>query len=272
METTKVYETHHNYSRPFKVAITGERGVAIYRARAPAGAWDPDPCQALKPLEIFVGKSPNNAMTAFSGGAGPCFDGNTILLHISSSEGRFEYIHVGRKIIAFYTTHKIVQFLSPVGNNDFAYPFAVDSAGQTYLLGEGVVLASWCMGTGAGTDTKNSGSAPTWGAADVGRCEDPYEFFYAAWRLCGDDWEKPPARAFQGISGCVVNGKSRSLCYSPMPGEAFDRLTKGRHGAKKLVLQRGDSSQELNKTEYCRLIEAFGADRGFSSLAMKAEP
>ena len=40
--------------------------------------------------EVFIGKSPVNAMTTFSGGHGPRFDGNSVLLKREN-----DYVFVG---------------------------------------------------------------------------------------------------------------------------------------------------------------------------------
>lgn len=87
--------------------------------------------------QIFVGTSPFNKMTEFSGGHGPDFDGNTILLYINE----LNYIYIGDGVITKFTTkNKIVSYSSPVGNNFVAYPYATDDKGMIYLLVEDVVL------------------------------------------------------------------------------------------------------------------------------------
>lgn len=88
------------------------------------------------PVErVFIGKSPVNAMTTFSGGHGPRFDGNSVLLKREN-----DYVFVGDEIFSFTAAAEIVDFVSPVGNSSVPYPYCVDADGRHYLLLEGVVL------------------------------------------------------------------------------------------------------------------------------------
>ena len=83
--------------------------------------------KSYKPEETFVGISPKIKMTEFSGGFGKKFNGNSILLSL----GKNKYVFIGQKIIEFTTKKdKIIDFVSPVGNNDVPYPFAI---GEKYV-------------------------------------------------------------------------------------------------------------------------------------------
>jgi hypothetical protein len=89
-------------------------------------------------VEIFIGKSPLNHMTEFSGGNGPHFDGNTFLLHLGGNE----YIYIGDKEIRKFTTkNTIIAYNSPVGNNRVPYPYATDDRGMVYLMIENVIMS-----------------------------------------------------------------------------------------------------------------------------------
>jgi hypothetical protein len=78
--------------------------------------------------KVFIGKSPHTA-TSLHNYHGPRFDGNSILLHI---EGK-KYIFIGKSIFSFESFGTIVDFVSPVQNNDVPTPFATDSAGRYYF-------------------------------------------------------------------------------------------------------------------------------------------
>ena len=69
-------------------------------------------------------------MTEFSGGYGKKFDGNSILLQLN--DNRYA---IGCYIYEF-TSNKIISFISPVGNNDFPYPFALDKDNAYLMLDE----------------------------------------------------------------------------------------------------------------------------------------
>lgn len=154
----ETYETHDNGGTPFDVVINRQNNeVKVY-----LNEYDDDYEKTYRelihtftPKEIFVGKSPINQMTKFSGGHGIRFDGNSILLHLSD----VNYVFIGQNIFSFQAYHKIVKYVSPVGNNDVPYPFAVDENGYYYLMIEDVVIAN-VPDEFDGTD------------------DDPYEFYY----------------------------------------------------------------------------------------------
>lgn len=74
-------------------------------------------------LQIFIGASSLNEMTEFSGGHGDNWDGNTILLRIGTSD-EYRYLYIGSNIIEFVTDEIITNYISSVGNNEVAYPYA----------------------------------------------------------------------------------------------------------------------------------------------------
>ena len=120
------YYTHFNGGRPFIVYI--KKDVCIY-SNSEYDDSDKNSIQyeSIVPEEIFIGTSPKIKMTEFSKGYGKKFDGNSILLNIKN----YKYLFVGEKIIEFTTKKdKIIDFISPVGNNDVPYPCAL---GEKYI-------------------------------------------------------------------------------------------------------------------------------------------
>ena len=91
---------------------------------------------------VFVGESPLNDMTAFSGGHGPRFRGNTILVQPEDADAvrDLEDNFIAQEIFRFRALAPIVSFVSPVGNSDVPYAYAVDRDGVVYLLNADVVL------------------------------------------------------------------------------------------------------------------------------------
>ena len=69
-------------------------------------------------------------MTKFSGGYGKFFDGNSILLKLSKNK----YVYIGSVIYSFTSYNEITTFISPVGNSDVPYPYAIDEKNNYYLL------------------------------------------------------------------------------------------------------------------------------------------
>ena len=107
------YQVHDNGGRPFTVKIQNNQNIVdVFRT---------DNNQLVchfNPIKIFIGKSPLIPMTQYSGGYGAEFDGNTILLQITE----YKYVFIGWKIFSFETDSEIVEYASPVGNNDVPYP------------------------------------------------------------------------------------------------------------------------------------------------------
>lgn len=138
----KYYYIHDNGGRPFLVYISNN-DIYIYK--------NPDNIifsnqlydlhedtkwmysQLIKHYliqEYFIGHSPKNAMTKYSGGYGKDFTGNSILIKIKNHE----YIYIGSEIYSFTSKTNIIRFVSPVGNNDVPYPYAIDSNNNYYLM------------------------------------------------------------------------------------------------------------------------------------------
>lgn len=156
---------HENGGRPFIVYVN-KNYVDVFRI--PKNMFiDPDKeihlnrnhysekVASLKPLDVFIGKSPKNAMTTFSMGYGKKFDGNTILVRT----GKKKYVFIGGSVFHLVSLSDIVQYSSPVGNNDVPYPYAVDKDGNNYLFLEKVILLNKKL-------------------VDLSREEDPYNYYY----------------------------------------------------------------------------------------------
>ena len=84
--------------------------------------------------DVFVGISHLCPLTVLSGG----YDrvnklneaGNSLLFYI----GDLKYVFVGIEVFEFEAVDEIVAFVSPVGANDFPYPYAIDKTGRHYLM------------------------------------------------------------------------------------------------------------------------------------------
>lgn len=151
------YDIHDNGGRPFQVHISPDKTVQVAERIYTDNYDDPDTFKYIKtfnPTKVFVGKSPKNAMTKFSGGYGKEFDGNSILLKLRP----LTYVYIGSEIYQFKARAEIVEYVSPVGNSDVPYPYARDSEGAAYLMLEQIV----CLGYFSTHSAKN----------------DPYDTYY----------------------------------------------------------------------------------------------
>jgi len=111
---------------------------------------------SYQPIQIFIGTSPLNKMTVYSGDHGPYFDGNTILLKISE----IKYVFIGTEVYEFETDDNIKIYYSPVGNSAVPYPFAI---GEKYIY---FMLDYCCL-----SQTKNNNCIPL-------DTTDAYTYFY----------------------------------------------------------------------------------------------
>lgn len=125
----KHYVTHFNGGRPFLVIVFNNR-VDVYsdtyrdevRTKEIDHLWKYNKTFHYK--KLFIGTSKKIPMTLFSRGYGKYFDGNTILLQLTSNASK--YVIISDKI--YYTTIKndeIIKYYSPVGNNDVPYNYAI---------------------------------------------------------------------------------------------------------------------------------------------------
>lgn len=138
---------HDNGGRPFKVNITVRYKesdfVEIYKQMEDdCDSYYSVPFLTFNAKKIFIGESPINRTTKFSGEYGEKFYGNSILIQIDNDIGNSsnKYVFIGYEICEFETKSKIINFVSPVGNNDVPYPYAIDKEGYYYLLMDNVKL------------------------------------------------------------------------------------------------------------------------------------
>ncbi len=242
------YLTHSNYARPYKVVITNNTDVNVYKS------LDNDEenynCLVLSisPQQIFIGKSIQNKTTEFSGGYGDEFDGNSILLKVSDST----CIYVGEKIMLFHTTYPIISYHSPVGNNDVPYPYAIDSAYNYYLIIEDVIIKS--------TDQLQN---------YLDNEELPYDYYYHANLITNDMGKIPNGKPmFENnfnISKFYIGKESYTMRYNPLASQEYDRLTS--HLGEHLYVRdfNGDKHQ-VTKQQYIEIMEDFGTIIGASPM------
>ena len=132
---SQTYFIHDNGGRPFKVDIKG-LNVNIFKKKSGNDVYEKNPFMTLNSKKIFVGISPLNSMTNFRGGFGKKFDGNSMLFHLDDDN----YVYIGKEIYEFKSFGEIITYISPVGNSDVPYPYAIDVHDNYYLMIEDVVI------------------------------------------------------------------------------------------------------------------------------------
>lgn len=227
-----VYQTHWNGGRPLTVKIEGSVVVEDNEEEE-----DGKVIGTFRPQRVLIGKSPLNRMTEFSGGHGDKFDGNSILLDL----GNREYVFICEKLRFFHAEHDIHTFVSPVGNNDVPYPYAIDSRERYYLLIEDVILER---------------VPPRWR-------DDPYRFYYRQHIIVhcpycdGDKYRK-----------FWIGNEEYRLTYKAKPSEDYDRFLEFPDNPEKTVSVETLDGQivELSKQDYIDIHTDFGREKGYTNI------
>tara|TARA_Y100000768_G_scaffold375242_1_gene345853 strand:+ start:331 stop:1110 length:780 start_codon:yes stop_codon:yes gene_type:complete len=253
MSNLKTYYTHDNGGRPFKVLIDNKK-VYIYKYKK----YDEDTNTFLyseksikyekknyfKCKNIFIGKSPKNPQTIFSGGYGSKFTGNSILLQITKNK----YVFIGHIIFSFTSKSEIKKFTSPVGNNDVPYPYAVDVDGRYYLMIEDVIIHKI-------TNIKKYDN-------------DPYDFYYKNYTLT--DSQKPTTSNILNIKEFYIGDKQYNYSYNPSPSLDFNRISsRDDYGNGMKIIYMDGSEELLTKKRYVQLNKKIGKHFGFSKLTRR---
>jgi hypothetical protein len=244
------YLIHDNGGRPFRVVIDANL-VKIYKQidHDDKIIYSSEPVLVFEPKKTFIGKSPINEWTKFSGGYGKEFDGNTILLQIDDDE----YIYIGSEIFSFDTKSEIVDYVSIVGNNDVPYPYAVDKNGNIYLITEDVILKN------NEETTKN-----------MAKYDNPYEYFYHHNLITDDEGRIPPQKPsiqnFDNIDKFYIGKDKYTLTYEVLPENNYDRLMKSFDSGPLYIKYTNGQKKELTKNNYVKLMKSYGEIKHFEPL------
>jgi hypothetical protein len=241
----RIYFTHDNGERPFIVVINNNT-VKIYKNNSDINITinDEDFIGKYEPIQIFVGKSLKNEMTKFSGGYGHFFDGNSILLQMTKNK----YIFIGERLFAFETLNTIIEFNSPVGNNNVPYPFAIDDKGWYYLFIENVIVKN------VPNNFKN----------------DPYYYYYDKYLITTDMGKIPHVspidKYFWNIDEFYIGNDKYTMRYDPFPKNEYERLLIS-FKEKLYVIKTDGKKYELTKEQYIQLMNEFGEHQCFIPLS-----
>lgn len=239
------YYIHDNGGRPFKVTVNGTH-VDVYKRNGEWEGYENEAVVSFDCQRVFIGKSPLNAMTEFSGGHGPDFDGNTILLDL----GGGEYVYIGGWIKKFKCEKEIVEYISHVGNNDVPYPYAIDSNGEYYLIIEDVIVS------GVPEESK----------------DEPYTYYYHKHYITAQIGRipviPPVIKDFQGITDFYIGKDPYMMTYKPDGGKDYDGLIKG-VGSPICVYKTDGERYELDRESYSQILADFGVLCGFRGLEVE---
>lgn len=256
------YYIHDNGGRPFKVVIN-KGFVRIYRM-VEINDTDEDENEHENKYEnfpilifesqknsIYIGKSPMIEMTKFRCSYGPEFDGNSILVHLGDNT----YVYIGDRIFSFKSLAPIVNFVSPVGNSDVPYPYAIDSSENIYLLIEGIVIKK-------NTNTEKQ----------IKEYDNPYAYYYDHSLITSDKGriipKQPKIKNFQNIKKYFIGEEQYTLRYQVDPEKDYDRVIP-LLGNKMYISDTSDNKIELTKSKYIELMESFGIHKSYEKIKDK---
>jgi hypothetical protein len=193
-----IYYIHNNGGRPYKVEID-KTNVKIYKRQINNEEdYENKEYKTYKPEKIFIGKSPKNKMTTYSGGHGKKFDGNSILLQLT----KYSYTYIGSEIYTFRTDSEIIDYVSPIGNSDVPYPYAIDSNGYYYLMLENIKI-----------------KVPE-------KYDDCYNYYYQAQLMTPDLGFGRKPIFYSSILDFKINNESYTMRWVSEPVKDFKRLQK----------------------------------------------
>ena len=245
------YLIHDNGGRPFKVTI--KKKTVYVCKHIEEDLYDETNPLIFNALKIFIGNSPLLKMTRFSGGHGLNFNGNSILLKIKENY----YVHIGGRIISFVSSCPIIKFLSPVGNSDVPYPFAIDIGKNIYLLIENVILMH-------NNKIMN----------ELSEYDNPYDYYYDNIKISTDIGAIPrPPKAkvlFENIDNYYIGKSKFTLSYHPLAKDHYDWITRNRKNKSVMSIVDIDGNKKiLTERDYISLMNRFSKFKSFKPLRAK---
>lgn len=241
------YEIHDNGGRPFVVKLDPNNGVTNVRVinnYENSLYFQDNECICYYPAyKVFVGKSLRNAMTEFSGGHGPRFDGNAMLFLIDENE--LKYLYVGKSIYTFKAISPITDFISSVGNSNVPYPYAIDEKSNTYIMLDSVIMLA----------DQNP-------ISELGN--DPYDYYYRKQTMTEDLCvipSRPALREYFGITEFYAGGEQYVCRLDIEPAGEYDRCIRDFGAPIEMTID--GVRQEITKERYIDLMTNTAAEMGF---------
>lgn len=129
----ETYVTHDNGGRPFMVIRQNQEIVDVHLVGNDGAAYGDEEqgellCNYAEVTQFFAGDDP------------VCDErGNSVLFRVARQNGAHHYVYVGSEIYTFSSEEPVTSYVSPLGNSDVPYPYAV-TASRTYLMIENVYV------------------------------------------------------------------------------------------------------------------------------------
>lgn len=235
MET---YFTHDNGGRPFKVQLDDSTSTAhVYQLiiqDTDDNEYAPNPVYTARYIKKFIGMSPLCRTTQFSGGFGKNFDGNSILLCLGNrdEEQNMSYVYIG-ECIKLFRSMEIVDYISPVGNNDVPYPYAITVDGKYHLLIEDVTIVY-----------------------QPGE-EDPYDYYYRTRIITYPEEDANKMHWF-------IDDEEYTMCYRTDPSCNYSWWIPKE--AKEMSIVLNGERKVIGRDAYCAIIAEHGNKMQFEKI------
>lgn len=238
-----LYLIHDNGGRPYQVEVDNN-AVRVYPITD--NGYSAISIYGVNAEKVFIGDSIKNEMTEYSGGYGPDFDGNSILVKVV---GNNQYVWIGnRGIQQFQTKAPIVEYVSPVGNSDVPYPFAKDVNGNYYLLF-------------VDTMVKNLPSK---------YISDPNDFYFDNHIIIGNEYESGHPEILKqlgyDIDMYLTGDEVFNLTYKPDAAAEYDDIVNVRFKAPMYFVDSAGNKHQVTKQEYVNLMNAYGNVFGMEGI------
>lgn len=241
----QVYLIHDNGSRPFRVTVRPRNIVHVELnmddIEGPDTYCGPSVNLTINADEVFIGESPRCDMTIWSGGHGPNFKGNSILV----KEGE-KYIHIGSCIFEFYAKARIIEYVALVGNSNVPYQHAIDKEGNAYLFAERVIILS----------------ATTLTMTHADDMYDIYRYYYDNHYLTPHDGHV----GYAGITAYRIGDENHEMTYHPNAKWLFNWSRGEGPVHEEMTIMIDGAEIELFQHTYCDLMNKFAKSKGFEPL------
>jgi len=222
------YMTRFNYSYTYCVWISSDSTIVHIYEFEPFEFNKSVFIGEFYPVRVFIGKSEWSPMTIVSDGYGSKFDGNSILLCIEDRK----YIYIGKNMYSFTSENEIIQYLSPIGNNDIPYPYAIDLEGYYYLMVENA-----CMKIREGE-------------------EDPYSHYYNIIKYIS---------VYANIENIDIDGEKYKLTTHPSPSSNYEDLIQ-QLGSPIYIQYKDEEKTEIDKDNFIQLLSDYNNTIGLRPI------
>jgi len=232
----QTYITIDNGNRPFRVIVDLENKQLRAYYNTNIDSEEERLAYECTYIRIFIGESKVCKRTLLSGCIGEKYKGNTILVEEKSNV----YTYIGSFIYSFLSIDNapVVTYESPIGANEYPYPYAIDQKGNAYLFSEDVVVLSSYIPQGE---------------------DDLYPLYYELREMCGKNERLKIIRKGKRVPSIYLE-----VSYTPNPGMLYDHVVG--EGTLMLCNTLTKKEKKFTREEYIAYNTKLGESVGCKNL------